>query len=311
VITSIDGEEIEDFQDLAELMKNTEPGKEVDVLFLRDGKKQNQKLTLSESDHSYQRAKVVIRKDLNELETEMEELEYRLDQLHQYFHNDGPSIPDFDSNKAFLGVTNKEGSEGVVIESVIENSAAEEAGLKGGHKILKIDGEGIDNFSGLIETLESRKAGDKVEIEIEREVKKENIQATLKSRQDTYKNGTEDVKIYKIRMRISDADESDIEDLIKKAGMELKSSNQLEFEEFRLSPNPGSGEFDLSFSTESKGAIDVQLFSPQGQLLYENRVVEFDGSYEDKIDIRDASNGVYFLIVKQGEDVSVKKLVKD
>ena len=112
-------------------------------------------------------------------------------------------------------------------------------------------------------------------------------------------------------MRISDADESDIEDLIKKAGMELKSSNQLEFEEFRLSPNPGSGEFDLSFSTESKGAIDVQLFSPQGQLLYENRVVEFDGSYEDKIDIRDASNGVYFLIVKQGEDVSVKKLVKD
>ena len=56
-----------------------------------------------------------------------------------------------------------------IVEEVVEGSAAENAGLKKGDKILKLDEQVIYSYNGLLEHLTSYSAGDKAIVTIDRE----------------------------------------------------------------------------------------------------------------------------------------------
>lgn len=105
------------------------------------------------------------------------------------------------SNKAFLGVasgkkvevTNENGVEtrteedhsdvnGAYVESVIEGSAAEAAGLKAGDVITSIDGTSITNFSDLSDKLGEYEVGDQINISYTRNNSAAQTTATLGER---------------------------------------------------------------------------------------------------------------------------------
>ncbi|MBL7941452.1 MAG: PDZ domain-containing protein [Flavobacteriales bacterium] len=83
-------------------------------------------------------------------------------------------------NHAFLGVMLKESEAGnPEITEVIEDTGAEEAGLEAGDIISAIDGEEMNSVEDVIDYIHSKEAGDKVKIELQRNGKKEKINATL------------------------------------------------------------------------------------------------------------------------------------
>jgi hypothetical protein len=103
-----------------------------------------------------------------------------------------------DPNQGFLGVVmnkkvnveNNNGEEtktvegvsdkGALISEVVENSAAEAAGLEAGDIITSLDGNPVADFDALAEYLSSKKKGDKVDIAYLRNDRAANTTATLK-----------------------------------------------------------------------------------------------------------------------------------
>ncbi|MCB0736351.1 MAG: PDZ domain-containing protein [Bacteroidetes bacterium] len=86
-------------------------------------------------------------------------------------------------NKAFLGIQfNQNSEEGLVIEKVISNSAAEKMGLKAGDKILSVDGIEIGE-KGLHLALKDKKPGGAIEIKVEREGKTQTLSGELGKRE--------------------------------------------------------------------------------------------------------------------------------
>src|SRR5690606_20995324 len=91
----------------------------------------------------------------------------------------GVSIRDIDANlaeeKGFKAL------KGVYIKGVGENSAAQEAGIKSGDVIVKVDGIGINTVAQLQEQIGRSRPGDKVDITYMRGGKEKTVKVTLKN----------------------------------------------------------------------------------------------------------------------------------
>ncbi|WP_236978476.1 Do family serine endopeptidase [Membranihabitans maritimus] len=70
--------------------------------------------------------------------------------------------------------------EGIYIDSIVENSSADDAGLEPGDVIIALDGDKITELPILQEKIASKRPGDKVEITIDRNGKVEDLIVTLK-----------------------------------------------------------------------------------------------------------------------------------
>lgn len=82
--------------------------------------------------------------------------------------------------KAFLGVNTGEAENGVLVESVLKKSAAEEAGLKQSDIIYKINDKKVSTTSELTEAIREKKHGDEITVYFRRDGKEKTAKAKLK-----------------------------------------------------------------------------------------------------------------------------------
>lgn len=82
-------------------------------------------------------------------------------------------------NKAMLGVTTDEVENGVKIQSITKQSAAEKSGLKEGDIITKVDDKKIETPDDLSDIIQDHKPGDKVTVTFIRDKKEQKVTAEL------------------------------------------------------------------------------------------------------------------------------------
>ena len=94
------------------------------------------------------------------------------------------SLGVFAFDKSVLGYidTNLRFNEGIYVENVNNNSAAQKAGLKKGDIILSIDNKKLERMCDLRCYIYTKKPGDKVKLEVQRNYRKVEIEATLKKK---------------------------------------------------------------------------------------------------------------------------------
>ncbi len=83
------------------------------------------------------------------------------------------------ANRAMLGVTTEKAEQGVEIQSITKESAAEKAGLKEKDIITKIDDTKIENPDDLSAAIKKHKPGDKVTVTFLRDKKEQKLTAEL------------------------------------------------------------------------------------------------------------------------------------
>lgn len=72
--------------------------------------------------------------------------------------------------RGWLGVSLQESDQGLAVGTVVDGSPAEHAGLRGGDRIVSIDGESVDSYSSLVERLGRSHPGASVDVQVRREV---------------------------------------------------------------------------------------------------------------------------------------------
>jgi serine protease Do len=101
------------------------------------------------------------------------------------------------AQRAFLGVTirnvdadiaksaNLDGTEGVYVDALTANGAAEAAGLKQGDVILKVGEQSVNDVASLEEQIGKYRPGDKVSITVNRDNKQMQVEVTLRNLEGT------------------------------------------------------------------------------------------------------------------------------
>lgn len=173
IIVKFDGSDISDPEDLQEIISEIEEEKKVEVVAMRDGKEQKFEANLKPGE----KGPVWVWGDDGEFDFDFDEFP------HHFMHG---------GKGGFLGVETEELSDqlkkyfevdhGVLIESVVEDSPAEKAGLKAGDIIYEISGKKIEDYRDLIRTVNYYDPGEKVEVKYSRKEKTGSVKVELGER---------------------------------------------------------------------------------------------------------------------------------
>ncbi len=322
IITGIGKESIENFDDLVDVLKDQKPGDKVKVEYTRDGKKESANVELGKKS-------IKINKHF-EYKFDSDNFERHMKKMHHHLE-----MMETGEEKAFLGITNGEAEEGVVIGKVVEGSAAEKMGLMAGDKVKVINGTEINSFGDVVDALKDEKPGNDVKVEVERDGKNIDFSGELGSRADNkqmyvYKWSGKQHKCdrkgccdencdhkeccdgddVRIKIRINDASKEEINQLNEKSENKLLDNNDLEINSIEFQPNPTSGEFNLSFDLPSKDKVGLKILDQSGKIVYDKNLKNFDGHFEDEISIKEYPNGIYYLTIQQNGKAFTKKVVK-
>ncbi len=88
---------------------------------------------------------------------------------------------------------------------------------------------------------------------------------------------------------------------------------EFSFENFAVYPNPSNGTFNLTFKPASNDDIQVSLYDLRGRVInqYTYGDVSASNTFSKQLDYSYVESGMYFLVVKNGNKVSTKKVVKN
>jgi len=186
VILKYEGKKVTDTGELTTWVLETEPGQEVRIEIVRDGKKK--------------KPKVIIGK---------------LPKTYTYLHSGDFDLPpgcksfSFGGKRGYLGVVLEglseqlgtyfgvKDGEGALISEVEEDSPAEKAGLKAGDVIVNIDGEEVEEPGDVVGEMTDKEKGDKVKLEVLRDKKKKTFTVEVAERESAfgYLEGLKHLKI--------------------------------------------------------------------------------------------------------------------
>lgn len=81
----------------------------------------------------------------------------------------------------------------------------------------------------------------------------------------------------------------------------------IKFKNINLAPDFTSGKTTLSFNLNSKAPAEVQFKDSQGKVVWAEKAK--GGSFNKSFSL--ALNGAYYLQVKQGNNMALKRIVKE
>ena len=330
---------IVNYDDLVLTIGERKPGDTVPVEILRDGQSMTKEVTLVSKKEAYGDRFQHLKEQYEiEVENMLEDGElvfpggenvFKIQtvpgtkmQVHKWKKDKA-----FDNNRPFLGVSMEQSevngeNSGIVVDKVIEGSAAETMGIKNGDRILKINGTDMNSMDAVIEYLGSREVGDAVEVTVDRDGAEKTLTGELQSRSEGFpareykyffredSNG-ETEEVIRVIIEVADLTEEEARDLSKKAGTDLNSENNLALERVVFMPNPNDGQFEVQFSLPEVGTLRMWLFDANGRKVSEQKIKGFQGGeFRQEFDIREEPNGIYFLKIEQKGKQFNKKIVK-
>jgi len=98
------------------------------------------------------------------------------------FHRLRPSVSIMAMGPGMMGVNAAFSAEGCVLDSVVGGSAAHDAGLQSGDKVIAIAGDAVRDFSDLTIAVSTRKPGETIKVAFERDGSRHEVDLTLKPR---------------------------------------------------------------------------------------------------------------------------------
>ncbi len=175
IIIVFDGAKVADADELTNLVQDGQPGDRVVVTVLRDGREKKIAVTLGKR-RSLEKDVWVSRKKAPRGKSHS----YSFSMCTSSYI--GVMLMELSEQLGeYFGVS---GSGGVLISEVEEDSPAMKAGLKAGDVIIAVDGDEVDDAASVQKIIRKRDEGDKVDITVIRNRRKEKISVEVGERED-------------------------------------------------------------------------------------------------------------------------------
>jgi len=191
IVLSMDGKDVKGSQSLASEIRKRKPGQEVALKVERDGKTIEVKVKLAE--YPEHEARLELERAFPRLFVTPEvETKGFTSPLERVFSPRAKTLPDLGRFRSlayrkylgiFLNEITPELSEhfglkdgvGLLVTKFADKSPAQDAGLKVGDVVFKVDGVRVDTVAKLSEIIQDKKKGDKVKVEFLRDKKASSI----------------------------------------------------------------------------------------------------------------------------------------
>ncbi len=194
-----------------------------------------------------------------------------------------------DPCKPFIGVSlSVRGENGVPIHRIIEDTPASEVDLQKGDRIISIDGTKVSSQSEIVRLRDLHKAGDYFTIGYTRDGQEYEVEAQFKA------CDIEEV-IEEEEEKPTNLNRTDIQPIV---------TNDLQLESVTAFPNPTSGRITLQFKGEAVPTT-VRLTDALGKILMTEKLNDFSGEYNDRINLSNYPSGIYNItIIQNGKSYS-------
>lgn len=259
--------------------------------------------------------KVIIRKGTGEEKVFEWEGEDMPEEIQNQFHeNQLDEILQIDVNqnhtpKAFLGVALAQTVEKTIenevenrthkieVADVVAGSGAEAAGLLKGDQIIAVNNQEVKDAREVITMLEPFNPGDIVPVTIIRDDAKMTLNVQLTERTSQPVHQEKEITI-----------EKEIKE-IPASEPEVKSSSSLQIRELKIHPNPSKELLNVSFKGLA-APLHISLQDLQGKLLLEQKIEDFDGHYQDEIDLAGLPKGALIITFEQNGKKYSEKVIR-
>lgn len=172
VVEKVEGRDMARLEDLAGIMAKKKPGDALALLIERDGWKKELKVTLG-AKPAAEGAEAPAAERPKEKERPKEQP--RAEQPKE-------KEKEKEKKPGFLGIYCKDTEGGLLVESTIEDSPAEKAGLKAGDLIVSVGGHPVRDLAGFTDLLAEKRAGDRLTIGLRRDGASKTVEAVLGER---------------------------------------------------------------------------------------------------------------------------------
>ncbi|MFT7451566.1 MAG: membrane-associated protease RseP (regulator of RpoE activity), partial [Patescibacteria group bacterium] len=180
-------------------------------------------------------------------------------------------------------------SNGLRINGVIENTPAFDAGLLKGDRILALDGVSVDNHKSLLAERNKHEAGDEFTLTFLRDGDEVTVDAKFKECKEEEKEIVTE------------------EEAIEERTEEQNVNNLLDIN-LSTFPNPTNSSVNIRFVGERTATI-VTVTDIKGKEIFREELNNFDGLYNNKINLNGAATGAVIISVQQGNKISSKKVL--
>jgi hypothetical protein len=83
------------------------------------------------------------------------------------------------------------------------------------------------------------------------------------------------------------------------------AESKIDFEEVNIYPNPTRGTFHIKGLNRTEQSIEIMILDVLG-----NELLSLNHTNHEEIDLNHLKEGVYFLVIKSGNAIASKKLIK-
>jgi len=273
ILTAVDGQQVKTTSDLREAIADRQAGDRVQVSYLHNGELKQTEVVLSGSTTTY--SWTVER----------------------------------DPCDVFIGIysTSRGSQPGVRVTGVIEGTSAMKYGIQRGDVILALDDVSVNNHNEVITERDKHEPGDWYKLSILRDDTYIELDAQFtpcNQEESAAQRITEVEEVVQIEeqadMPQEEATESDMPN--------LNLDTELQVEEWRMFPNPTVGILNVNFRAPAKPTT-IRITDTAGKTIYNEVLNQFDGFYNNQLNLTGATPGTYILTVQQEGRMITKKIV--
>ena len=120
-------------------------------------------------------------------------------------------------------------------------------------------------------------------------------------------------KFIEIDIKRSDSLHVNISEILKDDssldGIDYSLKNNLKPSQFSYYPNPNNGKFNLKFTLNPKEDVTVKIMDILGNEVYKEKILDFDGTYDNQLDLTDKEKGIYILQILQKKKILTRKIL--